>query len=793
MLPWESIKGFNALAEKPDFTCFASGMRKTGPKRGTLHHDHATFRWGHHAAFRGWAIRGSVILAIVAYTVAFYACEWRPLSQAFQRPVRRFEIFPLFVLLDQIVSQWTGSRGEIALGDRIPALATAFIIVFSAFWWGRWLLSQLKVDKQFIPGEKGPLAVLMGLTVSSHLILITGLAGLGWMRWLLRFWVTVPLAVVTWTLLRKLFLRKIWKFSGLGFKWFMLSSNSNAPGSKQPRDTSTLLDAGIFLGSLAIFGLLLVVAAVLPPTDFDVREYHLQAPKEFFQIGAVTFLPHNVYANMPLGAEMHSLGAMVLLGDIWTGALAGKLIIGLYALVGAWLVAAFTRRYFDSTAGLAAAAIFITTPWVISVSAAGLVDIALAVMVFAGFVLIWETLGLREFLQSGVQPLLPRSKAKSGSEPPSAVAAQVSSNQIPQLSAMFAAGLLAGGIAAIKYTGFVYGAVPMGILAGQSLWKNTRSAKTLIMGIALFIIGLGLAGGGWYAKNAILIGNPIYPLGYALLDGVNWDAAKAARWHRVHSPPGFSGLALAWDVFRVILTSDWQGALVVPFAIVGGVRLRRNKLALSMLLQSGWIFLIWWCFTHRIDRFWLPILPFLCVLCGPGFATLGELRLRWLGRLVVLAAILWSLLVVTSGAAVYNRFLAPLAELWNDPGRIGQEHVLLNELYSRLPRDARLLSVGEAAVFDLRMPVLYATCFDDQPWERMTRGKSAEEIQRELKLHKIAYVYVNWLEIARYRSPGNYGFTDFVQPSQFRELVTAGILVPVLMPPGTPNQLFLVK
>lgn len=793
MLPWESIRGFNARAEKPDFTCFVDGMKKTGPKRGTLHRDYATFRWGDHAAFRAWAIRGSVILAIVAYTIAFYACEWRPLSQAFQRPVRRFEIFPLLLLLDQIVSQWAGSHGEIALGDRIPALATAFIMLFSAFWWGQWLLSQLKVDKQFTRGEKGPLAVLMGLTVSSHLILITGLAGLGWTRWLLRFWVAIPLAVATWTLVRKLFAQKVWNSRGAGLKWFVLSGKSIPTCGKDSGDASTLPDRLIFTGALIVFGTLLLLAAVLPPTDFDVREYHLQAPKEFFQIGAVTFLPHNVYANMPLGAEMHSLGAMVLLGDIWTGALAGKLITGLYALVGAWLVLAFSRRYFGSAAGLAAAAIFITTPWVISVSAAGLVDIALAVMVFAGFVLIWETLGLSKLRESGVQPLLPRSQAKSGCEPPGDVAAQVSSIQIPQLSAMFAAGLLAGAIAAIKYTGLVYGAVPMGILAGQFLWKNTRSAKTLIMGIALFIIGLGLAGGGWYAKNAVLTGNPIYPLGYALLDGVNWDAAKAARWHRVHSPPGFSGLALARDVFRVILTSDWQGALVVPFAIVGAVRLRRNKLALSMLLQTGWIFLIWWCFTHRIDRFWLPLLPFLCVLCGPGFVTLGELRLRWLGRLVVLAAILWSLLVVTSGAAVYNRFLAPLAELWNDPGRIGQEHVLLNGLYSRLPRDVRLLAVGEAAVFDLRMPVLYATCFDDQPWERMTRGKSAEEIQRELKMHKIAYVYVNWLEIARYRSPGNYGFTDFVQPSQFRELVTAGILVPVLMPPGTPNQLFLVK
>ena len=54
-----------------------------------------------------------------------------------------------------------------------------------------------------------------------------------------------------------------------------------------------------------------LLAAVLPPADFDVREYHLQVPKEWLQAGRIEFLPHNVYGNMPLGAEMQALLAMV--------------------------------------------------------------------------------------------------------------------------------------------------------------------------------------------------------------------------------------------------------------------------------------------------------------------------------------------------------------------------------------------------------------------------------------------------------------------------------------------------
>ena len=47
----------------------------------------------------------------------------------------------------------------------------------------------------------------------------------------------------------------------------------------------------------------------------------------------------------------------------------------------------------------------------------------------------------------------------------------------------------------------------------------------------------------------------------------------------------------------------------------------------------------------------------------------------------------------------------------------------------------------------------------------------------------VAYVAVDWNEIARYRSPGNYGFTDYIQPKLFEELVSTGVLDPPLVCP----------
>ena len=88
----------------------------------------------------------------------------------------------------------------------------------------------------------------------------------------------------------------------------------------------------------------MLLGAMLPAIDFDVLEYHLQGPKEYYQSGRISFLPHNVYTNMPLGVEMLHLVGMEVLGDWWWGALAGQFLIALYAPLAAVLIAAATAR-----------------------------------------------------------------------------------------------------------------------------------------------------------------------------------------------------------------------------------------------------------------------------------------------------------------------------------------------------------------------------------------------------------------------------------------------------------------
>jgi hypothetical protein len=99
----------------------------------------------------------------------------------------------------------------------------------------------------------------------------------------------------------------------------------------------------------------------------------------------------------------------------------------------------------------------------------------------------------------------------------------------------------------------------------------------------------------------------------------------------------------------------------------------------------------------------------------------------------------------------------------------------------------RVLFVGEAAVFDADFPHVYNTVFDDSLFEKWfgepSSGASdekpsrpADEIQATLAQQGVTHVLVNWLEVIRYRQPGSYGFTDFVHPSRFDELVADGVL-----------------
>jgi 4-amino-4-deoxy-L-arabinose transferase-like glycosyltransferase len=479
------------------------------------------------------------------------------------------------------------------------------------------------------------------------------------------------------------------------------------------------------------FVAMILLAGMLPPLDFDVREYHLQAPKEFFQQGRITFLPHNVYADMPLGTEMLSLLAMVLADDWWIGGMAGKAVIALFTPLCAMGLFAAGRRTVSTTAGIVAALAYISVPWIVSIASGGFVEGPLCCYLFLAVyaLFLWKESG--------------------------------------RTSLVALSGYLTGAAIATKYPAVLFVFVPLA--AWLTFFSLTTKKARFLRLSGVFLLAVSLGCGLWFVKNWALTGNPTYPLLYNVFGGETWNEAKDRQWNNVHRPHDFSLQTLGKDAGRVLLTSDWLSPLIVPLVVLAFVGYRPEKRFRWLLLAYiGFVVSAWWLLTHRIDRFWIPILPLAALLAGMGACWTSERWWRNSLAIILVFGLGVNFLVSSMGAG--NSWFVPLAKLRHDPLWIDPWHDYLNGN----AKEGRVLLVGDAGVFNLTPAILYNTCFDDCIFEQMVKGKTAKETSEALAAAQITLVYVNWSEIDRYRA--TYGFTDFVQPEVLQRLTAEGVL-----------------
>jgi hypothetical protein len=237
-------------------------------------------------------------------------------------------------------------------------------------------------------------------------------------------------------------------------------------------------------------------------------------------------------------------------------------------------------------------------------------------------------------------------------------------------------------------------------------------------------------------------------------------------------------------VTGIACTHVGQSPLLVPLILLSLVSLRDAAAARHLLIPTAvglvWIFGCWWFFTHRIERFWYPAFPLLTLLAISGLAKTCE---RWqhyaLGSVLGLG-ILYHGLFLISPLAGDTRWFTRLDSLRvgnslhpNDVPRLATTFRYLN---AHASVDHAVLFIGEAAVFDSNPRAFYNTCFDDSLAADWFVDRTPAEQKAELTRRGINWVYVNSRELARYRSPGNYGYDPRFREEFIAELVAAGIL-----------------
>lgn len=701
-----------------------------------------------------------------------------------------------------------------------------------AIWLGSWaigslLLRVLRVPLVSCSAERQVCACGVGLSAVSLLTLGCGLGG--WLSpWLLGGVLAVGFVLEGWQCLRERSAvsgqrsaandigPSAWK-SFVGFA---------TRGEQLPYP---LLAKSLAVVAVSLFLLAMLLGSVLPPTDFDVKAYHLTGPKEYFLDGRITFLEHNVYTNFPFLTEMLCLLGMVLRQDWYRGALAGQAVLmGFAPLTGLALFCA-GRRWFCGTVGWLAAVIYLTTPWTYRLAIIAYVEGALSCYLF--LTLFAVLLAVEELRR----------------ERDSTAAWRL----------FLLAGLFAGSAMSCKYPGLVSVVLPLGVASGVAGFREGRrqkaepeSAKSatrrlkpvLLVTLVAFAVGTALAVGPWLLKNLVMTGNPVYPLAYGFFDGRDWDAASHAKWRKGHSPDSYAVFdgrerpttpansqsetpnddenaesktgsnevvhrTLVEYFIDVTAMADWLSPLLfglAPLALVVRVRsaqcqvpseksanlaLSTQHLALFLWLYVAYLFFQWWLLTHRIDRFWVPLIPVVALLAAVGCEWSSSKLWRRACGVFVALSVLFNLGFVTTPLCGFNAYLSDLEKAREGSESTAEGIHYLNQLLEsgKLAHDATVLCVGEAQVFDARPRMIYHTVFDQpifRDWlaerpagdvpDRDWPLRPIEDVRRKFESEGVTHVLVNWQEVLRYRM--TYGYSDFVTPQRFAWLQERGLL-----------------
>lgn len=525
-------------------------------------------------------------------------------------------------------------------------------------------------------------------------------------------------------------------------------AGSSAPGEPL-RSSGT---AGVLLSPLGVLAGVMLVAASLPPgliwkdeaNGYDALEYHLQGPREYFEAGRITFLPHNVYTSFPQQTEILYLLLMHLCGGAYAGAIPSQLLhtmLGILAVaaVGAWSPARDRMAAMLLVGGV---------PWVAYLG--GLAYVELAMLFFTAV---------------GAGLLL-------------------SGNGVDHRRYWFV-GLCGGLAAGCKYTAIVLVAAP---LAVGALWGagsiGRRVKRSLIVALASL---LGFSP--WLVRNIAFTGNPLYPFAYDVFGGAAWSDEQAKQWATGHRPkPPDDALPArllragreTWGSSLFGVATIWaSGALLLVRRVV--LRNRpSNAEAWLILGLAAWIFL-----TEGAGRFAVPlIIPLAWGVVG----TLGDLAprrgLTWTSRVAMATTVLLSAAGAVNARALWLLLLEHERRIqsrtesdvrFNDMA--GQTESLRLQMHAlnQLPAaGTRIHLIGDAAVFYVDRPLRYTVVFNRDPLVELARGgASAAECVTWLRTQGVSHLVFSWPEIERLRR--TYGFPEVVTPAWSATLQAAGL------------------
>ena len=426
-----------------------------------------------------------------------------------------------------------------------------------------------------------------------------------------------------------------------------------------------------WLAAMPILGMALVAATLPPgmlwpddPNPYDVLEYHLQGPREWYEAGRILPLPHNVYTYFPFNVEMQYLLAMHVRGGPWAGMYLAHLLTLAYVVLSIAAVHAL--------AGTIPAVVAATVPWLMMLGTVAFNEAGL---------LLYGTLAVAWILRSF----------------------EISNPKL-QTRAVATAGVMAGLACGVKYT-----AVPILLIAAPLLallvagipWR-ARLLKCGVYGVVGLLFFLP-----WIARNAAWTGNAVFPEAMPLLGNGHFTEDQTHRWERAHQPRDDQrAISQRLEAFAREVVIDWRyGFAVVPLGLAAGVATLRDKNTRFLLALFFATAIFWLALTHLQSRFFILGVPLAALL-------VGQLR-PWQFRLAAI------ILTLTVSLPSWSRVHGILSERVSSAGQLaGYQELssfLPEEIAQHVQARSKLALVGDAKAFLYTMPMTnlrYRTVFD---------------------------------------------------------------------------------
>jgi hypothetical protein len=443
-------------------------------------------------------------------------------------------------------------------------------------------------------------------------------------------------------------------------------------------------DAGWgWLGLLCVpFAGIMTAGAMMPPYflwspgephGYDVVEYHLQVPREWFELGRIVPLHHNVFSFFPFNVELHYLLAMHLRGGPWAGMYLAQFMHGaMIALAVAAACGFATNANRTATRTISPILVLIamsTTPWLAQLGAIAYDEGGF--LLFGTLAIGWAMLALRH----------PQRRIRRFAR----------------------AGVMAGLACGCKLTALpevllAIGAASLVLLFTQSNPDKESPARRLLGPAAFGLAGL-LVFSPWLIRTCAWSGNPVFPELPSLLGRGHFSEVQIERWHRAHSAqPAQQPLMARLRAFGTETFASWQfGYLLLPLAclsIILGWKHADVRFLGALLFMLA---VFWTGFTHLQSRFFILAVP------------IGALLIARLPRYVGLA--------ICAQAIIGFALLHPEFINRMKPVALGVEDYswALPAAAENVPTNEPLTLVGDARAFFYQRPMgllKYRTIFD---------------------------------------------------------------------------------